>query len=287
MTHRLFAQPFTSALTLAFAQAGLAVPFALLTGACVPSGSAGPQDAGVSSSSASHARAPAPVPTFTPSSDIMKANYESDFDHVDAAPVALGGDEGGVRPAGVDVEVIPDWTTSSPASWHVEGGKLCGEHAANHGIWLKRVLPVNARIEFDAISHSPEGDLKAEYWGDGHSHATARSYTNATSYLTIFGGWHNQFHVLARLDEHGNDRKEIKVDPASDDPREKPVTAGQSYHFKVERTDGKTMRWWVDGNEMLTWNDSAPLSGAGHDHFGFNDWEVKVCFDNVKVMPLP
>ena len=26
--------------------------------------------------------------------------------------------------------------------------------------------------------------------------------------------------------------------------------------------------------------------GVGHDHFGFNDWEVKVCFDNVKVTPL-
>ncbi len=47
------------------------------------------------------------------------------------------------------------------------------------------------------------------------------------------------------------------------------------------------MRWWVDGNEMATYPDTAPLMGAGHDHFGFNDWEVKVCFDSVRIVPLP
>ena len=146
----------------------------------------------------------------------------------------------------------PDWVATAPGVWHVESGRLCGEHARNHGIWLKRVLPPNARIEFDAVSQSPDGDLKAEYWGDGTSYATALSYTNATSYLTIFGGWHNKFHVLARINEHATDRKEITIDQNSDDPREKPVMAGQLYHFKVERTDGKTVRWWVDGNEMLT-----------------------------------
>jgi hypothetical protein len=30
-----------------------------------------------------------------------------------------------------------------------------------------------------------------------------------------------------------------------------------------------------------------PLRGAGHDHFGFNNWQVKVCFDNLKIVPLP
>ena len=28
------------------------------------------------------------------------------------------------------------------------------------------------------------------------------------------------------------------------------------------------------------------FAGQGHDHFGFNEWEAKVCFDNVKVTPL-
>jgi hypothetical protein len=121
----------------------------------------------------------------------------------------------------------PEWVSTAPGIWRIEGGRLCGEHAHNHGVWMRRAIPVNARIEFDAVSDSVDGDLKAEYWGDGRSFATSLSYTNATSYLTIFGGWHNKFHVLARIDEHANDRKQINVDPSSDDPREKPVFAGQ------------------------------------------------------------
>jgi len=180
----------------------------------------------------------------------------------------------------------PDWHQAGTSVWHIESGRLCGQGAHNHGVWLRRILPANARIEFDALSESPEGDIKAEVWGDGQSAATSLSYTNATSYLTILGGWKNTFHVLARINEHGADRKEIKIDPTSDDPREKPVTRGQSYHFKIERSDGKTVRWWVDGVEYLSYLDKEPLAGVGHDHFGFNDWEVKVCFDNVKVTPL-
>lgn len=262
---------------------------------CVPPGSAGEFDAGKSAP-------PTPLATVTaaatvaPAPDVMKTAFEDDFERKSAPPAAPPVVPSGsstvpsaapVSPVGAGVDPGPDWITTGTSIWHIENGRLCGEHAKNHGVWLKRTLPVNARIEFDGISMSADGDLKAEYWGDGRSFATTLSYTNATSYLTIFGGWHNKFHVLARLNEHGNDRKEITITPDSDDPREKPVMTAQSYHFKVERADGKTVKWWVDGNEMLSWNDTSPLSGVGHDHFGFNDWDVKVCFDNVKVVPLP
>jgi hypothetical protein len=248
---------------------------------CVPPGNAEPWDAGAAAPN----RAPGPRPSAVASSpatppDVLRSPFEDDFEHGIAA---AGAGEGG--PALLDPSA--EWVPTAPGIWHIESGRLCGEHARNHGIWLKRSIPVNARIEFDAVSQSPDGDLKAEYWGDGRSAATALSYTNATSYLTIFGGWHNKLHVVARINEHGTDRKEIAVDPNSDDPREKPVNAGQVYHFKVERNDGHTVRWWVDGNEMLTYPDTAPLAGIGHDHFGFNDWDVKVCFDNVRVVPLP
>jgi hypothetical protein len=196
---------------------------------------------------------------------------------------SLGADAG-VEPFN---EIGPDWTPTDPAAWHLEKGKLCGSHARNHGIWLNRVLPVNARIEFDATAETEEGDLKGEFWGDGRSFATSLSYTNATGYLAIMGGWHNTFHVLARHNEHGSDRKEIKIDKTSDDPEEKPVEPGQVYRFKVERTDGKTVKFSINGVEFLNWPDDAPIKGAGHDHFAFNDWDAKVCFDNLKVTPLP
>lgn len=264
---------------------------------CVPTGTAGSQDAGASAQPVRPMPLPAPAtPTASPTAaqvpaqeQPMKLQFADDFEHSGTPPAtpfppAMAGEGGST--AGW-LEPSAEWITTQPGIWRIEGGRLCGEHAQNHGIWLKRVLPVNARIEFDAIGSSPDGDLKAEIWGDGRSFATQRSYIDATSYLTIFGGWHNHFHVLARINEHAADRKEIKVDPASDDPREKPVVPGQSYHFKIERTDGKTVRWWVDGNEMLSYADTAPLMGPGHDHFAFNDWEVKVCFDNVHVVPLP
>jgi hypothetical protein len=182
-------------------------------------------------------------------------------------------------------EVGPDWT-STGGSWRLEGGRLCVEHARNHPLWLRRRLPVNARIEFDAVTGSDEGDLKAEFWGDGRSAADSISYNDATSYLTIFGGWKNSFHVLARIDEHAPDRPEVRLDDSSDDLRMRKVEKGRSYHFKVTRDDGHTVRWLVDDLEILTYADPKPLAGPGHDHFGFNDWDIRACFDNLTVTPL-
>ena len=182
-------------------------------------------------------------------------------------------------------ELGADWASLSPA-WKIQSGRLCVRGARNKGAWLLRRLPVNARIEFDAYAESPDGDLKVELWGDGQSGATATSYTNATSYIAILGGWKNKKHVLARINEHGEDRLEIDVDPQSDDERMRAVASGQPYRFKVERADGKTVQVSVNGTLYFELADREPLAGAGHEHFGFNDWDAPVCFDNLKVTPL-
>jgi len=270
---------------------------------CVPPGNSTPSDAGTTSTVST---APSVRPQRPAASNVLTGPFEDNFERTVPKPslasdAASAGDSGGRSPDGAGQSEAgrndaaspssadslgPNWRQANTDVWHIENGKLCGQAARNHGVWMTRAIPVNARIEFDAMSDSPDGDLKAEMWGDGQSSATAISYTNATSYLTIFGGWKNKFHALARINEHGNDRKEVKVDKASDDPREKPVFAGQIYHFKVERTDGKTVRWFVDNLEMASFADESPLAGPGHEYFGFNDWEAKVCFDNVKVTPL-
>ncbi len=256
-----------------------ALGFILVASACVPGGSAPPNDAGVTPQSA-----------VRPSFNVMRASFEDAFDRPDGGEVAFsGGDLGrdaGEASASFTSNLGPNWTAARTNAWRIENGKLCGVGARNHPVWLNRTLPVNARIEFDAVSYSDEGDLKCEVWGDGEGYAAGMSYTNATSYLTMLGAWKNSTHAIARLNEHGDDRKLLRVDPSSDDPRQRPVQKGQVYHFKIERTDGKTLRWSVDGVEYLRWDDSSPLSGQGHDHFGFNEWEAKVCFDNVKVVPL-
>jgi hypothetical protein len=175
-----------------------------------------------------------------------------------------------------------NWRATGP-TWRISAGQLCAQRSRNHPVWLTHRLPVNARIEFDALTRSEDGDIKAEYWGDGRSAATQVSYEDATSYLTIFGGWKNRFHVLARIDEHAPDRPEIRLDPSSEDPKTKPVVKERSYRFKVERSDGKTVTWWVDGHEMLKFEDAAPLRGEGHEYFAFNNWETHVCFDNLEI----
>jgi hypothetical protein len=171
--------------------------------------------------------------------------------------------------------------------FRIEDGRLCVKGARNHPLWLRHRLPLNARIQVEAEAGSDDGDIKLEAWGDGQAAATRISYTDATSYLAIFGGWKNRFHVLARLDEHAADRPELVVTPGSEDPRRRPVLRAHRYRLKLERTDGRTLRFWVDDVEMLSFTDPLPLNGPGHDHFAFNDWETPVCFDQLVVEPLP
>jgi hypothetical protein len=179
-----------------------------------------------------------------------------------------------------------DYFATSPR-YHIDRGRLCVKGARNHPLWLRHRLPLNARIEVEAEAKSDDGDVKLEAWGDGHTAASRVSYTDATSYLAIFGGWKNRFHVLARMDEHAGDRPEVVIQPGSDDPREQPVTPGRRYRLKLERSDGRTVRFWVDDVEILSFADPMPLTGGGHDHFAFNNWETPVCFDNLVVAPLP
>jgi len=233
-----------------------AVPLAISAG-CIAEGA---PTAPAESSGAATASARAPSGPVDPPID---APFEDDFERPD-----LG----------------PDWLALSPA-WRIESGRLCGRGARNRGVWLKRVLPDAARIEVTAIAGSDEGDLKLELWGDGRSGASGATYDHATGYLAILGGWRNQRHVLARLDEHGDDRLELTVDPSGEDLRRRPVVAGRPLRFVVERRDGRTLRWEVDGVIVHEMIDDQPLRGPGHDHLGFNDWEAPVCFDDLRIEP--
>ena len=159
-------------------------------------------------------------------------------------------------------------------NWRIENGELHVKGAKNHPLWLLRTLPRDVRVEFDVRSESAEGDIKIEIFGDGASHAEGDRYT-ATSYVIIFGGWNNSLNVLARMDEHGDDRvvgKPRKVEP------------GRTYRFRIERIGGiLTVR--VDEDILLEMDDSEALGGRGHDHFGFNNWQSDLWFDNLKVTP--
>lgn len=169
--------------------------------------------------------------------------------------------------------------------WRITEGQLCGRGAHNRGVWLRRRLPTNVSIAFDARSDSDEGDLKVEVFGDGLSGATKNRYDDATGYLLIYGGWHNSLHVLARQDEHAAGRLFTPTRAGAETRREQPVLPHRAYRFRIERTDDNRLRWWVDGELIFELVDDDPLTGLGHDHFGFNNWNAPVCFDNLEIQP--
>jgi hypothetical protein len=171
-------------------------------------------------------------------------------------------------------ELGPLWrNTGGP--YQLVDGRLKVRGARNKPLWLRRTLPRDVRIEFDVRSDGPEGDIKVEVYGDGVSKAEQASYT-ATSYVVIFGGWGNSLNVIARLDEHAEDRA---VGPP------KKVEQGHTYRMKIERK-GDTISSWADGQLLAKMKDPNPLWGAGHDHFAFNNWSADQWFDNLKITPL-
>lgn len=171
-------------------------------------------------------------------------------------------------------ELGPTWKTTG-AGARVEGGELVVEGLRNHPVWLTMPLPDDVRVEFDARAATDEGDIKVELAGDGRSFARTASYT-ASGYVIIFGGWSNSLSAIARRDEHGGDRRTT--------PSLK-VEAGKRYHFVITRRDG-AIRWELDGQEALTYDDPDPLTGPAHRHFAFGGWEARVAFDNLEVFGL-
>jgi hypothetical protein len=165
-----------------------------------------------------------------------------------------------------------DWQRGSGegggGEWRIVDGWLRGKALKNDPLWLTQPLPRRARIEFDARALSPTGDLKVEVFGDGENHASG--------YILIFGGWDNTLDVIARLDEHGDDRKARST---------RKVKPRNTYAMAVERSGG-TIKWFVDDELFMTYHDDEPLTGPKHAHFAFSNWMAPVEFDNVRVFRL-
>jgi hypothetical protein len=171
-----------------------------------------------------------------------------------------------------------DWNATGPSAVRLENGVLTVELLHNRPVWLKRPIPTNSTIEFDAWTDDPQGDIKVEAWGDGRSFYAGdlRMQYVATGYVFILGGWRNTQSAIARQHEHTADRA-VRDGPA--------VVPGKRHHFTITRRGG-TIDWHLDGQPFLSLRDPAPLEGPRHQYFGFSGWKTKVHFDNLKIQPL-
>ncbi|HEY8144921.1 MAG TPA: hypothetical protein VIG06_19715 [Kofleriaceae bacterium] len=175
-------------------------------------------------------------------------------------------------------ELGADWRATSDV-YQLVNGAVSAQGAVNHPLWLKKKLPRDAAVELDVWSTSPDGDIKVELYGDGHSYDPDGGGYKATGYVAVMGGWKNSKSQIARLDEHG---KDLASRP---DPRVEP---NKRYHWKLVRK-GNRLDWFVDDMQtpFLTLDDPKPLEGAGHEYFSINNWQTDTWFDNLRIAPQP
>jgi hypothetical protein len=178
-----------------------------------------------------------------------------------------------------------DWHSTSYGAYYIKNGKLCSSKPRNHPAWLRRRLPANVKVEFDATPQSGNADVKAEIFGDGCAFDTAGGNYTSTGYVAVLGAHNNTEHWLVRMYEHGTDAKKTTLSGGPNIATNKLVS-NVTYHVVLSRQDGKTLQLAVDGVPVQAFDDASPLVGPGHDHFGFNGWEPPVCFDNLVVTPM-
>jgi hypothetical protein len=154
-------------------------------------------------------------------------------------------------------------------SWRVVDGALSTLGDRNLPLWLRSPLSCNVRVEFTSTSASPAVDMKVEIFGDGIRHESG--------YIVVVGGWNNTLSGIARLDEH--EAKRVMKRTRHD--------ANRPVRWRIERTDGRTLRVFVDGEEIAAYVDDAPLCGPRNDRFAFSGWESEVRFDDLRITPLP
>ncbi len=183
------------------------------------------------------------------------------------------------------------WSTGG--LWRVQDGWLYSPGVKQNPLWLRASLPNDVAVEFDVRTPGAEGDVKVEIFGDGSDHASG--------YVLIHGGWNNSQSIIARLDEHGPSLAALQQQAAGADlvasgvyradtrvrVEGQPfrVEANRTYHWRIERR-GKVLSWFIDGQPFLRFEDPIPLTGKGHDRFGFSSWQADLYFDNLRITPL-
>ena len=174
------------------------------------------------------------------------------------------------------VDVGPDWSATG-GEYGIVDGALDARKLRHHPIWLRKRLPHDVAIEFDARPASPDGDIRVILFGDGKSTNPESEGCQSTGYLLVFGGWKNHASVLCRGDETNGAYQRARTDWT--------VVEGRTYHYYITRKGG-LIDWHIDGLQMAVWDDPHPLAGPGHDSFAFDGGQSEVLFDDLLISPI-
>ena len=216
---------------------------------------------------------------------------------------------------------VGDAWWSNGGLWRIVEGQLYSPGVGNNPLWLKARLPADARVEFDVRSEGPDGDVKWEMYGDGRNHSTgylflfgawrnresrickldehaltqeeARAQLAATArplprQMDLFEAIQQPFiRWGARRDLERMETGEYweRETPFVVKRMDLKVEKGRKYHVVVTKRGGR-LRWEMDGQLALEMEDPSPLSGSGHDRFGFSSWANDTYFDNLSITPL-
>jgi len=220
-----------------------------------------------------------------------------------------------------DRATLGDAWWSNGGHWRIVDGQVFSPGVGNNPLWLKARLPADVRVEFDVRSEGADGDVKWEMFGDGRTHSTGYlflfgAWHNRESRIAKLDEhaftqdeMRAQLAALARPVPRQLDFIEELQEPfvqwrakrdlermrnGSFYDSEMPfvvkradlkVERGHTYHMVVTRKAG-VLRWESDGQQALELVDPSPLSGKGHDRFGFSSWSNDTYFDNLKITPL-
>lgn len=163
-------------------------------------------------------------------------------------------------------ELGANWYPSG-GQWMIENGYAYSTGANNAPCFLKVSLPADVVVEVDVHSETRTVDSKIELMTDGRTHQSG--------YVFILGGWSNKLSVIARLDEHGDDRQ-VKGPTG--------VVGNRTYRWRIEKKGGD-IRWLIDGEPYMTFTDPNPLDGPGHDRLALSNWQNRIRWDNLQIWP--
>ncbi len=158
----------------------------------------------------------------------------------------------------------PNWFPSG-GHWVIDKGTAYTAGANNAPCFLKVPLPDDVVVEVDVKSETKAVDCKIELMTDGRTHQSG--------YIFILGGWDNKLSVIARLDEHGTDRK-VK-NPTG-------MRGGENHRWRIEKKGGD-IKWYIDGTLYMTYEDAEPLHGKGHNRLALSNWQNQIRYDNLRV----